>query len=146
MDAISLYSFAARMESLSEMMAHVRAAAFGGESPEVLRAETALEELLTNSVSYGGRTPHTQGRVWLGVHTTDQGLHLRYEDDFEAFDPLPRIDEALARSNSPIEERAIGGLGLLMVVRLADEFRYSFENGRNCMQMRFAVRAISPSA
>jgi len=126
------------MDSLGPLLARVRAASSGVEPAAVLRAETAIEELLTNSVVHGGPAAATPASLWLSVGASGNALRLRYEDDFAAFDPMPRIKEALQRTGSPMDQRPVGGLGLLMVYRLADTFHYSRENGRNCMELSFA--------
>lgn len=139
MNAVSLYSFPAQMESLAPVLAHVKSAASGIPSAIALRAETALEELLTNSVVHGNSAQVATASIWLGVAAHGGSLKLRYEDAFAEFDPLSEIEAALERSSNPIpmEQRNAGGLGLLMVYRLADEFRYTRENGRNCIDLIF---------
>lgn len=140
MTAAPLYRFPAQMESLEAMLAHVKAACSGTEPAAALRAETAVEELLTNSVVHGAAGRNTQTPVWLAVKASGEALKLRYEDAFEAFDPTSKIQQALEQTSNPIEQRAIGGLGLLMVYRLADEFRYVRENERNRTDLSFRGR------
>lgn len=142
MDAEPLYRFPARMDSLAEMRSVLKAASLGTEGPVVLRAETALEELLTNSVTYGGLDTAATHWVWLSVRQERDALRVRFEDAFAAFDPFPRIDEALQRTSNPMDQRPLGGLGLLMVFRLADEFRYARKGDRNCMQLVFRDRHL----
>ena len=138
MTASPLYRFPERMDSLGPLLTHVRAASAGVEPAAVLRAETAAEELLTNSVVHGGGDDAAApASVWLSIDAGSNVLKLRFEDAFAAFDPLPAIAQALQRTASPMEQRPVGGLGLLMVYRLADEFRYVRENGHNCIDLTF---------
>ena len=125
------------MDSLGPLLAHVRAASAGVEPTAALRAETAAEELLTNSVVHGGGERTTPASVWLSVGASADTLKMRFEDASAAFDPLPVIAQALLRTASPMDQRPVGGLGLLMVYRLADEFRYARENGHNCIDLTF---------
>lgn len=143
MNSVPLYSFPARLESLADMLALVKTVSFGTESAAALRAETVLEELLTNSIVHGLAAAGPQPSVWFGVAGNGEGLTVRYEDGFEAFDPLPVIEEALQRTGNPMEQRPPGGLGLLMVYRLADEFHYMRDNGRNCMHLSFLGKRIT---
>lgn len=144
MDAEALYRFPARMESLASMHALLKAVSFGAEVPAVLRAETALEELLTNTVSYGARglPDSDSGSVWMSASLQGERLEVRFEDAFAPFDPLPKIEEALQRTTNPMDQRPLGGLGLLMVYRLSDEFRYRCEGGRNRVHMVFRERDL----
>jgi serine/threonine-protein kinase RsbW len=143
MNAVPLYSFPALMESLEPALEHFKAAAQDTEPALALRAETALEELLTNSVLHGNAEQSVAARIWLGVVASAQTLGLCFEDAFAEFDPLAEIEAALQRTASPIEERRAGGLGLLMVYRLADEFRYVRENGRNRIELSFRRRNVA---
>jgi len=139
----TLYSFPARLESLGAMVALLQSIKPACESTALLRAETALEELLTNSIVHGQAATNPSASIWLAAHAQDDLLHVRYEDALAAFDPIARIDEALLRTANPMEQRPPGGLGLLMVFRLADAFRYRHENGRNRIDLAFTGRAIS---
>lgn len=135
-----LYSFPARMSSLPDALAVLRQAAGGIGQDALLRAETALEELLTNTVVHGGAQHDPQALVWLGVAWADGACTLRYEDTRGAFDPHPKIAEALERTLNPMDQRPPGGLGLLMVYRLADGFRYERADGRNRVELVFRPR------
>lgn len=128
------------------MVVHLQMAAPALEPTALLRAETALEELLTNSIVHGGAMAMPSATVWLAAHGQDDALKLRYEDAFAPFDPMARIDEALLRTANPMDQRPPGGLGLLMVFRMADGFRYLRENGRNRIDMTFARNAVRITA
>lgn len=128
------------MESLVSMVAHLKSASSALEAATVLRAETALEELLSNSIVHGGALELPAPVVWLAADARIDGLLMRYEDPFAPFDPVARLDEALRRTAHCLEQRPTGGLGLLMVFRLADEFRYLREGERNRIDMVFAAR------
>ena len=123
------------------MVQHLKTIATVTEPLIVLRAETALEELLTNSVVHGGRADTLASEIWLSAALRGPDLHLRYEDAFAAFDPMLSIDQALLRTANPLEQRPPGGLGLLMVFRMADEFRYLREDGRNRIDLSFIQRS-----
>lgn len=138
-----LYRFPARLESLAAMVAHLQSKARCCDSSALLRAETALEELLTNSIVHGRATQVPAAAVWLAASSSDGSLRLRYEDAFAAFDPMASIDEALLRTTNPMDQRPPGGLGLLMVLRLADGFDYQHVQGRNRIDLRFTDRAIA---
>lgn len=140
MGAESLYRFPAHMESLVSMVEHLQSAAKGTDATTVLRAETALEELLSNSIVHGGASQFAQAWVWMSAVGRGDGVLLRYEDPFAPFDPMAKIDEALRRTSNPMEQRPVGGLGLLMVFRMADEFRYRREGDRNRIDLLFASR------
>lgn len=129
------------------MAAHLQTMVPACDVAARLRAETALEELLTNSIVHGQAQQLPSAMVWLAAQGGGDVLHVHYEDAFAPFDPMARIDEALLRAANPMDQRPPGGLGLLMVFRLADAFRYRHRSGRNCIEMSFTGRPIvAPAA
>jgi len=130
------------MESLPDMLRHVRQEAGAASDAVVLRAETAVEELLTNSVVHGHAAAVPDSVVWIDVTAHGGGISLCYEDALAPFNPDDKIGEALHRTTNPLDQRPPGGLGLMMVYRLADKFRYTRDNGRNRMDLSFEVRPV----
>jgi serine/threonine-protein kinase RsbW/sigma-B regulation protein RsbU (phosphoserine phosphatase) len=102
-------------------------------SPGALMAlNLALEEIVTNVISYG----YEDG----GSHEIDLELLLdngmvqaTVADDGKAYDPLQRQDPDV---EAPLEERNIGGLGVLLVKRLMDDVTYARTDGRNVLTIR----------
>lgn len=105
--------------------------------PERLTARLglALDEVLTNLVSYGFPDG---GRHEIAIHLrlAEGRLTMSVTDDGIAFDPLdlPAPDLGLA-----VEDRPIGGLGIHFVRTVMDEVRYAREAGRNVLTMEVAV-------
>lgn len=103
-----------------------------GVSPGTLLAlNLALEEIVTNVISYG-----FEG----GSHEIDLELLLdngtvqaTVADGGKAYDPLQREDPDVT---APLEERSVGGLGVLLVKRLMDEVTYARTDGRNVLTIR----------
>ncbi len=92
-----------------------------GVTAQVCRgASLVLEELATNIIVHGyfGQTGS-----WIDIEARAQDgvLTIMLEDEARAFNPLsvPEPDTQL-----PLEEREIGGLGLLFVRRTADRLDY----------------------
>ena len=87
----------------------------------------ALEELLTNTISYGY---DDAGRHEIAIDIAREGETIVTElsDDGRPFDPLnappPDLDSA-------IEDRRVGGLGVHLVKTLMDDVRYAYRDGRN---------------
>ena len=107
------------------------------ESEPMLRVETALEELLSNSVTHGGGVAGAPASdIWLGAALDGGRLQLRFEDGFAPFDPMDQIDQALRRAANPLAQRP-GGVGLMMVFRMADGFSYQRADGRNRIDLVF---------
>lgn len=95
-------------------------------------ADVALEEHLTNVLSYGYQ-PGAQHHILVAFTVEDGGLHVDVEDDGKAFDPLtvPPVDTAI-----PLEEKPVGGLGVHLMRQFMDELSYAREGGKNVLRMR----------
>ncbi|HVA13173.1 MAG TPA: ATP-binding protein [Stellaceae bacterium] len=97
----------------------------------------ALEELLTNTISYGF---DDAGRHEIAVTVALIGGEIVAEigDDARPFDPLQAPPPDL---DSPLEERRVGGLGVYLVKTLMDAVAYDRRDGRNHMTLRKRVAA-----
>lgn len=102
---------------------------------EACRADVrlVLEELLVNVVRHGypdGRDGKI--RIFIDIHA--ESVQLKLEDDAQPFDlrarDLPDLPGDLA-------DREIGGLGLHLILNIADELEYTRENGFNRTVARF---------
>ena len=92
-----------------------------GVPPKVMASMSLiLDELFSNVVMHGYRDD-TTGRVAVEAHIDAQAFTVTLADQAPAFNPMlvPEPDISLS-----IEERQIGGLGLLFVRRTADSLAY----------------------
>lgn len=127
----SLARVAEAVEALSEAQAW---------PPEVrFHIDLVLEELVQNCVSYGfpdGR----QGHAEVLIQRQGGTLVIVIEDDGDAFNPLQRAAPDL---ELPLEERAIGGLGIHFTRTLMDDFHYHRVNGHNRIELK---KSLQPAA
>jgi len=97
--------------------------------------ELVLEELIANVISYAyddAKTHEVGVRVAL-----EQGYGVvQIEDDGRPFDPRD-VPEADVRE--PLEDRAVGGLGLHLVRRMVESMDYRRAGGKNCVEVRIAL-------
>lgn len=87
----------------------------------------ALEELITNVVSYGFDGV-TRPEIEIAVQVNGPMLELTIVDNGQQFDPTQDTNPDLS---SPIEDRPIGGLGLYLVKTFADRMKYEYVDGKN---------------
>ena len=127
------------MEYLGAALEHLEQAASGAGEAVILRAQTVVEELFSNSVLHGRLADDQASSIWIGALLADGQLQVRFEDTFPAFNPFSNVPIAEAQGRLPVEQRPIGGLGVLMVYRLADVAHYRREGARNCIDLRFAA-------
>ena len=124
--------FAARSEDVPEIVEFVaeRAESAGVETRRVAHLRIAVEEIALNICDHAYRS----GLGVLGVIV--QGDRDRFVaelfDEGPAFDPE---DAPIPELDASVERRAVGGLGVFLVQRLMDEFRYRREGGRNVVTL-----------
>jgi len=92
----------------------------------------ALEEILTNIISYGydNREEH---EIIVRLSLEQGELTAEVEDDGRPFNPLEAPEQDL---NKPLEERPVGGLGIHLVRKLMDELTYQRQEGRNLLLIK----------
>jgi len=94
-----------------------------------------LEELLANLGTHGG-APDAPASVRITVEPAHVRVELR--DQGAAFDPRSAPEPDLTTS---IEDRQIGGLGLLFLRKFASDIAYERVGAQNCT--RFSVQRAS---
>jgi serine/threonine-protein kinase RsbW len=95
-------------------------------------ANLAIEELATNCIKYGYDDTH-EHIIELRMSLSSGSLVLVVKDDGHPFNPLeaPAPDMSL-----PVEDWAVGGLGLHLLRQLSDGMEYVREDGKNQVTLR----------
>jgi anti-sigma regulatory factor (Ser/Thr protein kinase) len=93
----------------------------------VSHVNLALDEAITNIVfyAYDDADDHEIG---VRISLAQGMLTAELVDDGRAFDPLQVVAPDLA---APLEERAVGGLGVHLMRHLVDDIQYRRDGGRN---------------
>ena len=94
----------------------------------------AADELVSNVLTH--REGRDRPRVSLTLTAMPDGLRLEIEDDGPRFDPFAA---AAPDTGLPLEDRPIGGLGLLLVKSLAAEGRYERRGEWNVVTLDFST-------
>jgi len=128
-------TFPARLKAFDDIKAFVDKFGLLAElGPEDRHKVTLIvEELFTNTVhhGYGGDSDATVSITF--EHDCGE-IQLSYEDSAPPFDPLAagrRTD-----IESTINERRVGGLGILIAIGLTEKVDYSYAGGRNRIMLR----------
>ena len=93
------------------------------------RLSIVFDEIASNIVRCSGAGAFTV-RVIKGAE-----LVLEVIDDGREFDPTRVVDPDI---NAPVEDRAVGGLGIFMVRKMSKSFTYAREGGRNRVKVVMA--------
>jgi sigma-B regulation protein RsbU (phosphoserine phosphatase) len=94
-----------------------------------------LDELVSNVIKYGydDQAPH---EIHVTIEIQGDLMTVSVEDDGKPFNP---VEAPLPNLDLPIEERPIGGLGVLLIRSLVDVLDYRRERGRNIVTLKKRV-------
>lgn len=107
----------------------------GADESAQFNLRLAVDELLTNVVSYGfpDKKP---GHIHIHLRATVNGgsLQIELDDNGNPFNPLelPAPD-----TETPLESRKVGGLGIYFVRNLVHDVTYRREHGHNITTLRY---------
>ncbi len=104
----------------------------GFDMSTTMKLNLALEEAVANVINYA-YPKGIYGKIDIDALSNDVRLKFIITDEGMPFDPTTRreIDTTL-----PVEERPIGGLGILLVRKLMDSINYERVDGKNVLTLR----------
>jgi len=109
--------------------AHSGAASFGLNNKKITAIELALEEALVNIFNYAYPEGGGLVEVRFGPRN-EKKFVVEIVDEGMPFDPLSRSDPDVTQG---VEEREIGGLGILLIKEMMDHVEYRRENTMNVL-------------
>lgn len=97
----------------------------------VTQVTLALEEIVTNVIEHGyeGTEPR---QIAVRLSLADAKLTVEVEDEGGPFNPLEAAEPDL---DLPLDERPIGGLGILLTRRMMDNLAYARTGNKNILTM-----------
>lgn len=120
-------TFPSTESSLGAAVDFIRAELAGAPAKTVAAILNAADEITSNIVNYSGATSFT-----ISVERAYDRLRLVFTDNGRAYNPLSHVDPD---THAAIEDRSIGGLGLVVVKRLVDRISYVRENEQNILTL-----------
>lgn len=98
-----------------------------------------LDELVTNSVSYGFSSGTGSGiSIDISLHS-NRLCEIVYADDAPPFNILEKPVPSEKRST---EEANFGGFGISLVTQMMNKVTYSYEDGKNIIRLNKQLAAI----
>lgn len=134
------FTAVAKLESLGAVTVFVKTGAREANLPELQigQLELLIEEIFVNICRYSyPEEKDGSVRVSYAIPRTGE-LIIEVEDDGVEFDPVGAPDPDLTLS---LEQRPVGGLGILLLKTLAGSLSYRREQG--CNRLRFGISAES---
>jgi serine/threonine-protein kinase RsbW len=129
-------SFPARRDALPQVEAFLAEVCGGaGLSREMgLRVTLLVEELFTNTVVHG-HGADSEAPVRLDCEVTPGRIALVYEDTGPPHDPFAAV--ASPDPGADVDDRPVGGLGVLLVSAMAQQIEYQRAGDRNRISLVF---------
>ncbi len=129
--SIQIKNNLSELESLNKVVAEF-AERHHLSSKVLFNLNLALEEILTNVISYG-YDDNDEHQIIVRLFLEQGQLTVEVEDDGRPFNPLEAPEPDL---NKSLEERSVGGLGIHFVRKLMDNLEYRRQEGRNLFLIR----------
>ena len=95
----------------------------------VFKINLVLEEVVLNVMDHGFDDDDDSRECKVELSSDDHAVTIVVSDRGKAFDPLTEAPDA--DLDSPVGERAVGGLGLHLVETMMDEASYQRTDGTN---------------
>ena len=136
-NALEKLRYAAELENIAPMLKNTREFLqdSGFSDGKAAQIELAVDELLVNIISYA--YPEKKGDIELSFSIDNATLIIRIVDWGVPFDPLI-IEEPDTQAS--VEDRPIGGLGILFVRKIMDDVHYHREDERNVLALSVAKK------
>ncbi len=127
-------SFEAKEENVSAVLAFVEdELERAGCSTKMQTAIcVAIEEVFVNIAHYAYPNGSGTAKIAIGMDETTNTATFVVSDTGIAFDPLEKDDPDLTL---PVEQREVGGLGILIIKKTMDSVSYTRKNGENQLTM-----------
>ncbi len=113
----------------------------GLNSSLIIKMRLALEEVVVNVINYA-YPEEAIGDIEVVAEASTDRLKFVVIDSGSAFAPT---DVPKADISQPVEERRIGGMGILLVRQLMDSVNYERIDGKNILTMRKNLSPSNPS-
>lgn len=97
--------------------------------------QLAIEEAVVNVINYA-YAEGVNGNACLSAHYEGNKLTFSLTDSGTPFDPTAKIDPNIHAS---VEERPIGGLGILLIKKIMDEVSYRYVDEKNTLIMTKSI-------
>ena len=91
----------------------------------------AIEEAFTNVVNYAYHD-HEQRLIDIEFVRTENQIEIIITDNGFPYDPTQNADP---RTDLPLEERPIGGLGIFLIKKLMDDVQYQRHSDKNILKL-----------
>lgn len=127
-------SFSATLDSLSPIREFLilSGKSIGLDRNSIYKLCLAVDEIATNIINYGyANSAMENPGIDITVISDNKTLTVTLEDRAVPFNPFEMDIPGEKELSLPLDQRPIGGLGILLAKNNVDEFLYKYEKGKN---------------
>jgi anti-sigma regulatory factor (Ser/Thr protein kinase) len=99
----------------------------------LLELDMLVEEIFINIASYAYPDERGTAAIDLALNDKKDAITITFRDSGIPYNPLEKPSPDLS---SPASARQIGGLGIFLVQKYADQLSYVYEDGENRLSLR----------
>lgn len=127
----TFYAVVDELESMRDFVTE-KALAAGADNRRNYALCLAIEEIATNIISYGYPLAGiTDGMIEVTIITGENTLTVILEDSAVPFNPVRHMLPTGDDPGRPLEDRPIGGLGIMLAQQSVDDLKYEYINNKN---------------
>ena len=112
------------LEPIREFVAQTAAEA-GLDRSTVYKLCLAVDEIATNVVTHGYDEAGLTGDITVSASNHDNSFHVLLKDHGQSYDPQTHEQQSGTDLDLPLEDRRMGGLGILLARDSVDDLRYT---------------------
>ena len=106
---------------------------YGCGVKEQMAIDVAVDELFSNIAHYAYNPETGYATVRVDVKNDPLAVEITFIDHGVPYDPLAKADPDTTLS---VEDRQIGGLGILIVKKSMDSVNYEYKDGKNILTIK----------
>ena len=106
---------------------------YGCGMKEQMAIDVAVDELFANIAHYAYNPETGYATVKVDVIKEPLSVEITFVDNGKPYDPLAKADPDTSLS---VEDREIGGLGILIVKKSMDAVDYEYKDGKNILTIK----------
>ena len=129
-------TFCSRLQALPELVAFIEETGAAGVTPDDrFRLTLMVEELFVNTVTHG-HGGDCDEPVRLAIEVESPWIRLVYEDTAPPYNPFAEVEAP--DDTASVDDRQVGGLGVHLIVAMADRVDYAYADGCNQIRVQMA--------
>ncbi|MCK5856362.1 MAG: ATP-binding protein [Bacteroidales bacterium] len=102
------------------------------DEKSLFQLNLVLEELISNTMFYGYLDKNS-GKIEVDMTFDGSLIHVVISDDALAFDPTKLANDTSAEN---LEDREIGGLGIMLSQKISEDMIYKYQDDNNILSFK----------